>query len=83
MTPRQAAAWLDDHGYDDVTWQIEDTTPGVPKGQQRSEQSDVAPAKGKIATAVFITRPSSSWSWRPGRAPFAPTTARSSGTCST
>src|SRR6476661_7136989 len=56
MTPRQAAAWLDEHGYDDVTWQIEDTTPGVPKGQQRSEQSDVAPAKGKIATAVFITR---------------------------
>ena len=56
MSPREAAAWLADHGYDDVTWQIEDRTPGVPKGQQRSEQSDVAPAKGKIATAVFITR---------------------------
>ncbi len=56
MTPREAAAWLADHGYDDVTWQIEDKTPGVPKGQQRSEQSTVAPAKGKIAGAVFITR---------------------------
>jgi hypothetical protein len=56
MTPREAAAWLDSHGYDDVTWQVEDTTPGVPKGQQRSEQRDTAPSTGKIAGAVFITR---------------------------
>lgn len=53
MTPRQAATWLGDHGYD-VTWQIEDKTPDVPKGEQRSHQTKVAPAKGSIAAAVVI-----------------------------
>jgi hypothetical protein len=56
MTPREAEKWLRNHGYDDVTWQVEDRTPGVPKGQQRSEQSRIAPEKGKIASAVFISR---------------------------
>ena len=51
MTPREAASWLSDHGYD-VTWQVEDRTPGVPKGQQVSYQTKDAPAKGSIAGGV-------------------------------
>jgi len=54
MTPREAARWLSDHGYD-VTWQVEDHEPGVPKGQQGSYQSDKAPASGKIEGAVFTS----------------------------
>lgn len=56
MAPREAEAWLDAHGYDDVTWQVEDRTPGVPKGQQRSEKRDTAPSSGKIAAATFVNR---------------------------
>jgi len=52
MTPREADRWLRDHGYA-VTWQVEDRTPGVPKGQQRSRQSDTPPADGLIAGAVI------------------------------
>ena len=37
------------------TWQVEDKTPGVPKGQQTSYQTTDAPAEGTIATAVVIT----------------------------
>ena len=51
MTPRDAAKWLDSHGYD-VTWQVEDKTPGVPKGQQVSYQTRTAPDTGFIAAAV-------------------------------
>ncbi len=54
MAPREADAWLRGHGYD-VTWQVEDKTPGVPKGQQRSEQMAHPPAAGKIAGAVFTS----------------------------
>ena len=53
MTPREAATWLSDHGYD-VTWQVEDKTPGVPKGQQTSYQTKDAPSQGSIAGAVVI-----------------------------
>jgi len=52
MTPRDAAKWLVSHGYD-VTWQVEDTTPGVPKGQQESYQTKVAPVVGSIAGAAI------------------------------
>ena len=52
MTPRDAAKWLDSHGYD-VAWQVEDTTPGVPKGQQESYQTKVAPVVGSIAGAAI------------------------------
>jgi len=55
MTPRQADRWLRDHGYV-VTWQVEDRTPGVPKGQQKSSQSTTPPTEGLIAGAV-ITDP--------------------------
>jgi hypothetical protein len=53
MTPRDAATWLSDHGYD-VTWQVEDRTPGVAKGQQTSYQTKDAPSRGSIAGAVVI-----------------------------
>lgn len=55
MTPRAADRWLRGHGYV-VTWQVEDRTPGVPKGQQGSYQSATPPAIGLIAAAV-ITDP--------------------------
>ena len=51
MTPREAARWLSDRGYD-VTWQVEDKTPGVPKGQQVPYQTSTAPDTGFIAAAV-------------------------------
>ena len=53
MSPREAASWLSDHGYD-VTWQVEDKTPGVPKGQQTSYQTKDAPSRGSIAGAVVF-----------------------------
>ena len=52
MTPRAADRWLRDHGYT-VTWQVEDRTPGVPKGQQASAQSATPPDEGLIAGAVI------------------------------
>ncbi len=55
MAPRAAGAWLADHGYH-VTWQVEDKTPGVPKGQQTSYQTKDAPSRGSIAGAVFTSR---------------------------
>ena len=54
MTPREAATWLDSHGYD-VTWQVEDKTPGVPKGQQTSYQTKDAPSRGSIAGGVVTS----------------------------
>lgn len=55
MTPVAADRWLRDHGYD-VTWQVEDKTPGVAKGQATSYQSATPPDTGLIAGAVITSK---------------------------
>ena len=55
MAPRAADAWLRDHGYD-VTWQVEDKTPGVPKGQQTSYQPTTHPRGHDRRRRVHVHR---------------------------